>query len=98
MKIKPLFDRVVLKPIKEKTEKIGNIILPESSKQPEICEVVALGTGLVDGKEVEFEVQIGDKVVFNKYSGCEFVIDGEVHIIIKEKDILGIITKKEAKK
>ena len=93
MKIKPLFDRVVVKPIKEKKEKIGNIILPESSKQPEICEVIALGTGKVDDKDVSFEVNVGDKVVFNKYSGCEFVIDNEGHIIIKEKDILGIIEK-----
>lgn len=93
MKIKPLFDRVVVKPIKEKNDKIGSIILPESSKQPEISEVVALGTGDVDGEAYNFEVKIGDRVVFNKYSGCEFVIDNEVHIIIKEKDILGIIEK-----
>lgn len=91
MKIKPLFDRVVVRPIKEKTEKIGNIILPESSKQPEICEVVALGTGKLDDKEINFEVKVGDRVIFNKYSGCEFLIDNNVHIIIKEKDILGII-------
>ena len=93
MKIKPLFDRVVVKPIKEKSEKIGSIILPESSKQPEISEVIALGSGKVEGEEVSFEVKIGDRVIFNKYSGCEFVIDNEVHIIIKEKDILGIIEK-----
>lgn len=91
MKIKPLFDRVVVRPIKEKTEKIGNIILPESSKQPEICEVIALGTGKLDDKEINFEVKVGDRVIFNKYSGCEFLIDNNVHIIIKEKDILGII-------
>ena len=94
MNIKPLFDRVVVKPIKEKTEKIGNIILPESSKQPEISEVVALGTGKVENKNVEFEVKIGDRVIFNKYSGCEFVINNEVFTIIKEKDILAIIEKK----
>ena len=93
MKIKPLFDRVVVRPIKEKADKIGNIILPESSKQPEICEVIALGTGKVDDKEVKFEVKVGDHVIFNKYSGCEFLIDNTVHIIIKEKDILGIIEK-----
>jgi chaperonin GroES len=93
MKIKPLFDRVVVKPVKEKAEKIGNIILPESSKQPEICEVIALGSGKLDGKEISFEVKIGDRILFNKYTGCEFVIDGEVYIIIKEIDILGIITK-----
>ena len=94
MNIKPLFDRVVVKPIKEKTEKIGNIILPESSKQPEISEVIALGTGKIDNKDVEFEVKIGDRVIFNKYSGCEFIINNEVFTIIKEKDILAIIEKK----
>ncbi len=94
MNIKPLFDRVVVKPIKEKTEKIGNIILPESSKQPEISEVIALGTGKIDNKEVEFEVKVGDRVIFNKYSGCEFIINNEVFTIIKEKDILAIIEKK----
>ena len=93
MNIKPLFDRVVVKPIKEKTEKIGNIILPESSKQPEISEVIALGTGKIDNKEVEFEVKVGDRVMFNKYSGCEFIINNEVFTIIKEKDILAIIEK-----
>ena len=94
MNIKPLFDRVVVKPIKEKTEKIGNIILPESSKQPEISEVIALGTGKIDDKEVEFKVKVGDRVIFNKYSGCEFIINNEVFTIIKEKDILAIIDKK----
>ena len=94
MNIQPLFDRVVVKPIKEKTEKIGNIILPESSKQPEISEVIALGTGKLDNKEVEFEVKVGDRVIFNKYSGCEFIINNEVFTIIKEKDILAIIEKK----
>lgn len=94
MNIKPLFDRVVVKPIKEKTEKVGNIILPESSKQPEISEVIALGTGKIDNKDVEFEVKVGDRVIFNKYSGCEFIINNEVFTIIKEKDILAIIEKK----
>ena len=93
MKIKPLFDRVVVKPIKEKQDKIGNIILPESTKHPEISEVVALGTGKVDGEEVKFEVQIGDRVIFNKYSGNDFKIENEMYTIIKEKDILAIIEK-----
>lgn len=95
MKIKPLFDRVVVKPIQEKREKIGNIILPETTKKPEISEVVALGTGKLDGKEIEFEVAIGDKVIFNKYSGNEFILDQEAYTIIKEKDILAIIEKKK---
>ena len=93
MKIKPLFDRVVVKPIKEKAEKIGNIILPESTKRPEISEVVALGVGEIDGKKVNFEVKIGDRVIFNKFSGSEFKLDDETYTIIKEKDILAIIEK-----
>lgn len=93
MKIKPLFDRVVVKPIKEKQEKIGNIILPESTKHPEVSEVVALGTGKVDGEEVTFEVKIGDRVIFNKFSGNDFKLDNEMYTIIKEKDILAIIEK-----
>ncbi|MBQ7351641.1 MAG: co-chaperone GroES [Clostridia bacterium] len=93
MKLKPLFDRVVLKPIADKPEKIGNIILPESTKQPEISEVIALGIGEIDGKKTTFEVKIGDKVLYNKFSGNEFRIDNENYIIIKEKDILAIIEK-----
>lgn len=93
MKVKPLFDRVVVQPINERPEKIGNIILPESTKRPEICEVVALGSGKLDGKEVEFEVKIGDRVIFNKYSGSEFKLDNTMYTIIKEKDILAILEK-----
>lgn len=91
MKIKPLFDRVVVKPIKEKTEKIGSIILPESTKRPEISEVVYLGVGEVDGEKYNFEVKVGDRVIFNKFSGSEFKIEDETYTIIKEKDILAIV-------
>lgn len=93
MKLKPLFDRVVVKPLPEKPEKIGSIILPEISKAPEICEVVALGSGEIDGKSVKFSVKIGDKVIFNKYAGSEFKIDNIIYTIIKEKDILAVLEK-----
>lgn len=93
MKLKPLFDRVVVKTLPDKPEKIGNIILPEITKAPEICEVVSLGTGELDGKKMDFTVKVGDKVVFNKYAGSEFKIDGETYTIIKEKDILAILEK-----
>lgn len=91
MNITPLFDRVVVKTLPQKSEKIGNIILPEITKRPEISEVVALGKGTLDGKEIKFEVKIGDHVIFNKYSGNEFKLDNETYTIIKEKDILAII-------
>ncbi|MCI5497586.1 MAG: co-chaperone GroES [Firmicutes bacterium] len=93
MKLKPLFDRVVVKTLPSKAEKIGNIILPEITKQPEISEVVYLGVGKVDGKNVEFEVKVGDKVIFNKFNGNEFKLGNETYTIIKEKDILAIIEK-----
>ena len=93
MKLKPLFDRVVVKPLPEKPEKIGSIILPEISKAPEICEVVALGSGEIDGKPVKFSVKIGDKVIFNKYAGSEFKINNIIYTIIKEKDILAVLEK-----
>ena len=91
MKLVPLFDRVVVKNLPTKQEKVGNIILPEIAKQPEISEVVALGIGMLDNKEIKFEVKIGDKVIFNKFNGSEFKIDNENYTIIKEKDILAII-------
>ena len=93
MNVKPLFDRVVVKAIPIKNEKIGNIILPEITKQPEVSEVVALGTGKVDGKDVEFELKLGDHVIFNKFNGNEFKIGNETFTIIKEKDILAILEK-----
>lgn len=93
MKLKPLFDRVVVKTLPVKNEKIGNIILPEIAKQPEISEVVALGTGKLDGKDMEFEVKLGDQVIFNKFNGNEFKIGNQIYTIIKEKDILAIIEK-----
>lgn len=93
MNIKPLFDRVVVKELPNKPEKLGNIILPEITKKPEISEVIALGVGEVDGKKVNFEVKIGDHVIFNKFSGNEFKLNNETYTIIKEKDILAIIEK-----
>lgn len=93
MKLKPLFDRIVVKPLTEKPEKIGNILLPEISKRPDICEVVSLGTGKIDGKDIEFEVKVGDQVLFNKFVGSEFKLDNETYIIVKEIDILAILEK-----
>ena len=93
MKIKPLFDRVVVKKLPDKQEKIGNIILPEITKKPEISEVVSLGIGKIEDKDYHFEVKIGDHVIFNKFTGNEFKLDNETYTIIKEKDILAILEK-----
>ena len=79
MKIKPLADRVVIKLAEEEETSKGGLILTGSAKEkPQVAEVVAVGPGgLVDGKEVEMIVKVGDKVLTSKYSGTEVKVDGE---------------------
>ena len=93
MKIIPLYDRIVLKRVEEKKEKIGNIILPESAQEkPILMEVIALGTGgKIDGNEISFKVKVGDKVLYNKFAGYDFTIEKETFTLIKETDILAIV-------
>ena len=93
MKLKPLFDRVVLLP-KEKEEKTKlGIILPTlSDDKSQIAKVVAVGEGgLPDGKDMEMKVKVGDTVLYAKYSGTEIEIDGKKHIVVRQADILAII-------
>ncbi len=92
--IKPIGDRVLVKPLDEKEVKKGGIIIPDSAKEkPQEGEVVALGTGKVDenGKKVEFTVKKGDKVLISKYGGTEIKLDGVAYQILREDDILGIL-------
>lgn len=93
MKIKPLADRVVVKmtEVEEKTQ--SGIILASSAKEkPQIAEVLAVGPGgLVDGKEVEMYVKVGDKVITGKYAGTEVKLDKEEYIIVRQSDILAIV-------
>lgn len=93
MTLKPLFDRVVVKQVEEKDEKVGGIFLPVAAKEKqEIAVVVAVGEGgFIDGKDVNMVVKVGDKVLYSKYSGNEFKIDGENVTIIKQSDILAIV-------
>ncbi|MBE6015938.1 MAG: co-chaperone GroES [Lachnospiraceae bacterium] len=93
MKLVPLGDRVVIKQLNaEKTTKSG-IVLPDNAQEkPQEAEVVAVGPGgVVNGKEVAMQVKVGDKVIYSKYAGTEFKIDGEEHIILRQDDILAII-------
>ena len=92
MKIKPLFDKIVLKQEDEENTKSG-IILPVSNREkPQIATVVAVGEGgLLDGKNVEMKLNVGDRVLYTKYAGNEFKLDGEEYIIIKQTDILAVI-------
>ena len=93
MKLRPLFDKVVLKKVEaEETTKAG-IILPGSAQEkPQMSEVVAVGPGgLVDGKEVVMTVKVGDKVITSKYSGTEVKCDGQEYNIVRQSDILAIV-------
>ncbi|HTO94180.1 MAG TPA: co-chaperone GroES, partial [Bacteroidota bacterium] len=87
MKIKPLADRVVIKPSPAEEKTKGGIILPDTAKEkPVVGEVVAIGPGKVtdDGKKVLLEVKVGDKVLYGKYSGTEVTIEGEEYLIMRE--------------
>jgi chaperonin GroES len=92
--VKPLGDRVLVKPIEAAETKKGGIIIPDTAKEkPQEGEVVALGTGKRDddGKLIEFTVKKGTKVLISKYGGTEIKIDDTTYLIMREDDILGII-------
>jgi chaperonin GroES len=92
--VKPLADRVLVKPLEEKEVKKGGIIIPDTAKEkPQEGEVVALGTGKFDeaGKKIEFTVKKGDRVLISKYGGTEIKYEGENYLIMREDDILGIL-------
>jgi chaperonin GroES len=92
--IRPLGDRVLVKPLEEKEQVKNGIIIPDTAKEkPQEGEVVALGTGKLDdeGKRLEFTVKKGDKVLISKYGGTEVKVDGSAYLIMREDDILGII-------
>ena len=93
MKLKPLSDKVVVKQPKEKEQTVGGIFIPTAAQEKqEIAEVVAVGEGgVVDGKEIKMVVKVGDKVLYSKYAGSTFKIDGEEVTVIKQSDILAIV-------
>ena len=93
MKIKPLFDRVVLEPINAEEEVKGGIILPAvAQEKSQLATVVAIGSGdLPDGKKVSMQVKANDKVLYAKYSGTEIEENGKKYIVIRQADILAIV-------
>ena len=93
MKIRPLADRVVIKTVEaEETTKSGIILAGSAKEKPQVAEVLAVGPGgLVDGKEVQMIVKVGDKVLTSKYSGTEVKVDGEECTIVRQSDILAIV-------
>ncbi|MCM8823533.1 MAG: co-chaperone GroES [Candidatus Omnitrophica bacterium] len=94
MKIKPISDRVLIKPSEEEAKTKGGIILPDTAKEkPQKGKVIAVGDGrkTEDGKIIPLKVKVGDTVIYGKYSGTEITIDDEEHLIVREEDILAIL-------
>ena len=93
MKIRPLADRVVIKNIEaEETTKSGIILTGSAKEKPQVCEVLAVGPGgVVDGKDVEMTVKVGDKVLIAEYAGTEVKVDGAACVIVRQGDILAVV-------
>ena len=96
MKIKPLHDRVVVRRIDEEARTPGGVIIPDTAKEkPMQGEVLAVGPGARDeaGKRIPPDVKEGDTILFGKYSGQEIKMDGQEYLIMREEEILGVVTK-----
>lgn len=93
MKLVPLLDRVVLKQLEAQETTKSGIVLPDTAKEkPQQAEVIAVGPGgIVDGKEVQMQVKVGDKVIYSKYSGTDVKLGDEEFIIVKQNDIVAIV-------
>ena len=93
MKLRPLFDRVVLKSCElEETTRSGLILAGSAKEKPQMAEVIEVGPGgMVDGKEVAMFVKKGDKVIYSKYAGNEVKLDGVEYIIVRQSDIYAVI-------
>ncbi len=94
MKIRPLGDRVLVKPAEEKEVKKGGIIIPDTAKEkPMEGEVISVGKGKIgdDGKLIPMDVKVGDKILYGKYSGTEIKISEIDHLIMHQDDILGVL-------
>jgi chaperonin GroES len=101
MKFRPLHDRVVLKRIEAEAKSSGGIIIPDTAQEkPQQGEVVAVGPGGRDeaGKLIPIDLKAGDRVLFGKWSGTEVKIDGVEYLIMKESDVMGVLTETEARK
>jgi len=94
LKIRPLGDRVVVKPLPMEERTKGGIVLPDTAKEkPQQGEVLAVGPGrlLDNGQRVPIDLKVGDKILYSKYAGNEIKMEGEEYLILRESDILGVI-------
>jgi len=95
-KIRPLHDRVVVKRVEEERKSAGGIVIPDSAaEKPDQGEVIAVGAGkrTDDGKLQPMDVKVGDRILFGKYSGTTVKIEGDEYLVMREDDIMGVITK-----
>jgi chaperonin GroES len=94
MKIKPLGDRVVVKPAEAEEKTKGGIIIPDTAKErPVVGEVIAVGPGKKsdEGKLIPMEVKVGDKVMYGKYSATEVTLEGQDYLVMRESDLIAIV-------
>ena len=94
VKVTPLADRVVVKPVDEAEQMRGGLYIPDTAKEkPSQGEVVAVGPGKVadDGSRIAMDVSVGDKVLYGKYSGTDVTLDGEEYLILRESDVLAVL-------
>ena len=96
MKIRPLYDRILIKRLESKETKKGGLIIPDTAKEkPMEAEVVAVGKGKVneEGKQFPLVVRKGDRILIGKYAGTEIKIDDEEHLILREEEVLAVVEK-----
>jgi chaperonin GroES len=94
LKVKPLADRVVVKALEESEQMRGGLYIPDTAKEkPQQGEVIAVGPGKLsdEGKRIDPELKVGDKVLYGKYSGTEVTLDDQQYLILRESDVLAII-------
>jgi chaperonin GroES len=94
MKIRPLYDRIVVKRIEQKEERPGELYIPDTAKEkPQEGEVIAVGQGKLtpDGALIPLHVQPGDRILFGKYSGSDIKLAGDEYLIMREDEVLGIV-------
>ncbi|CAG2151281.1 co-chaperone GroES [Ralstonia mannitolilytica] len=94
MKIRPLYDRVIVKRIEQQRTTASGIVIPDSAaEKPEQGEVIAVGTGrlLQDGMQRALQLKVGDQVIFGKYAGQTVKVDGEELLVMREEDVMGVV-------
>lgn len=93
MKIKPLFDKIVIEAIEAEEKTKSGIVLPNTAQEkPQMAKIIAVGPGgLVDGKDVTMQVKVGDKILYSKYAGSEFKINNKEVTILRQSDVLAVV-------